>query len=302
MMNAPSPPAPLSPPEFERFRDYFYEKSGIYFGESKLAFVEKRVHVRMQAQGSVSFRDYFSRVRQPSSGRELQALLNLLTINETYFFREDYQLACMVNSVLPEILRLKESGEAIRIWSIPCSTGEEPYSIALSLLERWPPINEVDVEIVASDVDTVVLESCRSGIYNQRSVQFVPKGILRQYFTRVGDDRYQISEDIRDAIEFRRTNLVNPDDTRCFRGFDMVFCRNLLIYFDDASRRLAVDVIYDALAPGGFIFLGHSESMSRISSLFVVRKFPDCIIYQKPLGRRDHGRRGGSEESTGFAR
>jgi len=222
-------------------------------------------------------------MRFQASVEELQELINIMTVNETYFFREKYQFDCMVEDLLDEIWRHKCEGEEIRIWSIPSSTGEEPYSIAIYLLEYWPLIDKVDVEIVSSDIDSKVLERCRQGIYGKRSVQHLSKSLLKKYFTPLANGSYQICQDLRESVRFTQVNLSDASQARAYRGFDLIFCRNLLIYFDDASRRQAAEVFYDALNPGGFIFLGHSESMSRISSLFKVRKFPKAMAYQRPM-------------------
>jgi chemotaxis protein methyltransferase CheR len=201
-------------------------------------------------------------------------------VNETYFLREEYQFRCMVDSMLPAIIRNRTSRNPIRIWCIPSSTGEEPYSIAMYLLELWPKIDEWDVEIISSDIDTRVLRQARAGRYSARSVQHVPPLWMEKYFTPCRDE-YQICDELRQAIEFTRVNLAEPSETLPYRNFDLIFCRNLLIYFDDVSRKSAVETFYEALNPGGYVCLGHSESMSRISSLFKVCKFPEAIVYQK---------------------
>lgn len=275
----------LSEEDFRKFREYFYRKTGIQFEESKRYFVDKRLIERIEATDSANFRSYFMLLRFDQSGDELQALVNLMTVNETYFFREDYQFSCMVRSILPDLVRRKRKGEPIRIWSVPSSSGEEAYTIAMHLLESWSGIDEWDVEIISSDIDTNMLTQARQGLYSRRSVQHVPRAWLEKYFREVGD-RYQICDDLRQAVEFTRVNLMNPADVRAYREFDLIFCRNLLIYFDDLSRRQAAETFFDALHPGGFVCLGHSESMSRISSLFRVRKFPETIVYQKPLEDR----------------
>jgi len=269
--------------EFERFRDFFYRKTGICFEDSKRYFVDKRLIERIRRTGHDSFRGYFTFMRFQASGEEVQELINVMTVNETYFFREEYQFECMVEDVLDKLIKHKGSGSDIRIWSIPSSTGEEPYSIALYLLEHWPAIEEVDIEIVSSDIDSKVLERCRKGVYKKRSIQHLPKLILNRYFKSLTGGDFQINQELRDSIRFTQVNLNESAQTRQYRDFDLIFCRNLLIYFDDASRRQAAEVFYDALNPGGFIFLGHSESMSRISSLFKVRKFPKAMAYQKPV-------------------
>jgi chemotaxis protein methyltransferase CheR len=237
----------------------------------------------MEATGSDSFRQYFIGLRFEADGQEMQALVNAMTVNETYFFREQYQFECLVNSLLDEVATRKKPGQRIRIWSIPSSTGEEPYSIAIYLLERWSRINDFDVEIMSSDIDTQVLSMAQRGVYSQRSIANLPKAYLNKYFTQNKEDDWVISRDLVDAVEFSRVNLSELNDTRRFRDVDIIFCRNLLIYFDDLSRRLAAEAMFDALRPGGFVCLGHSESMSRISSLFAVRRFPDAMVYQKPL-------------------
>jgi chemotaxis protein methyltransferase CheR len=275
----------ISDEDFQKFREFFYRKTGILFEDSKRYFVDKRLVERIKATGHSNFRSYFTFMRFQASGEELQALTNAMTVNETYFFREEYQFKCLVNSMLPEIVQRKRPGQTIRIWSIPSSTGEEPYSIALYLTEYWPDIAHWDVELISSDIDTNVLQKAREGRYSARSVQHLPAKLLQKHFRRLPDGDYQISDDFRQAVEFTRVNLNDPADTRPYRGFDVIFCRNLLIYFDDLSRRRAAEVFFDALNPGGFICLGHSESMSRITSVFKVRKFPDAIVYQKPEAR-----------------
>jgi len=275
----------ISDDDFEKFREYFYRKTGICFEPTKRYFVDKRLAERVEATASGTFRSYFATLRFQASGEELQALTNLMTVNETYFLREEYQFQCLVDSILPEIVDRKTDQSPIRIWCIPSSSGEEPYSIALYLTERWAGIKEWDVEIISSDIDTSILQKARAGRYSARSVQHVPAAWLKKYFSRV-DSEYQLCDDLRQAVEFTRVNLSEPADTRPYRNFDVIFCRNLLIYYDDVSRKAAAETFFDALKPGGYICLGHSESMSRISSLYKVRKFPAAIVYQKSTEAR----------------
>lgn len=275
----------ISQEDFHKFREFFYRKTGIQFEETKRYFVDKRLVDRIEATGNDSFRSYFMMLRFEASGEELQTLTNLMTVNETYFFREEYQFKCLVDSMLPELIRRKPAGAPLRIWSIPSSSGEEAYSIALYLTEYWPQIAQWDVELISSDIDTDIVRKARQGRYTPRSVQHLPAKLLERHFRRLPDGDWQISDDLRQSVEFTRVNLMEPADTRPYRGFDVIFCRNLLIYFDDLSRLKAAEVFFDALNPGGFVCLGHSESMSRISSLFRVRRFPEAIVYQKPEGQ-----------------
>lgn len=278
-------PTAISDEDFQKFREFFYRKTGMLFEDGKRYFVDKRLLERMAATASESFRAYFTMLRFQTSGAELQALINAMTVNETYFFREEYQFRCLVDSILREIVARRSSSRPIRIWSVPSSSGEEPYGIAIYLLEHWPLIEQWDIEIISSDIDTRILEQARKGLYADRAVQHLPGPLLKKYFRREGG-HYQISQTLREAVEFTRVNVHDAADMRSHRQFDVIFCRNLLIYFDDLSRKKTAESFFDALNPGGFICLGHSESMSRISSLFQIRRFPEAIVYQKPLEAR----------------
>lgn len=272
----------ISEEDFSKFKEFFYRKTGMQFENSKRYFVDKRLIERIEATGMGSFRSYFVMLRFETTGEELQKLVNLMTVNETYFFREEYQFKCLVNSILPEITRRKTDNSPIRIWSVPSSSGEEAYSIAIYLLEHWDGIERWDVEIISSDIDTEIIAQARKGYYSPRSVQNLPDRFLHKYFA-YKNGGYQICRDLQQAIEFTRVNIMEPLEVRSYRNMDVIFCRNLLIYFDDVSRRYAAEMFFDAMKAGGFVCLGHSESMSRISSLFRVRKFPEAIVYQKPL-------------------
>jgi chemotaxis protein methyltransferase CheR len=276
-------PTDISLDDFQKFQEYFYRKTGMRFEESKRYFVDKRLVERMKATESTCFRSYFTMLRFETAGTEMQHLINLMTVNETYFFREEYQFEALVNSIMPEIVARKKHGGPIRIWILPSSSGEEAYSVAMCLLERWPGIRDWDVEIISSDIDTNILALAERGQYSPRSVQHVPEAYMRKYFRKC-EQGFQIDDSLRDAVEFTRVNLQDAGDVRPYRNFDVIFCRNLLIYFDDQSRKQAAETFFDALRPGGFILLGHSESMSRMSALFKIRKFPEAIVYQRPGG------------------
>jgi len=273
----------ISQDDFQKFQEYFYRKTGIRFEDSKRYFVDKRLLERIAATASNDFRNYFAMLRFEASGAEMQQLINLMTVNETYFFREEYQFECLVESILPEIVARKQHDGPIRIWTIPSSSGEEAYTIAMCLLERWSGIDRWDVEILSSDIDTNILVQARAGLYSARSVQHVPENYLAKYFRRTAKG-FQLDDTLRNAVEFSRVNLQDATEVRPYRNFDVIFCRNLLIYFDDQSRKQAAETFFDALRPGGFMLLGHSESMSRMSALFQVRKFPEAIVYQRPGG------------------
>ena len=258
------------------------------FTEAKRYYVERRVSERMSATGSGSFASYFARLRTDAQN-EIEQFVNAFTVNETYFYREDHQLKCLTTDLLTERLHSKKKGEAIRIWSAPCSTGEEPYSLAMWLLENWPLVDEYEIEIIGSDIDTAVLESAREGIFGKRALMRLSPDLIAKYFAAMRDEKWKILDDLRGSVQFTPVNIVEPNDTRRHGQFDVIFCRNVLIYFDDASRRMAAENLYENLLPGGFICLGHTESMSRISPLFEVRRFADAIVYQRPAGGPRNG-------------
>jgi chemotaxis protein methyltransferase CheR len=276
-------PAAISEEEFRRLCDFLYRRTGMSFNEAKRYYVERRLAERMAGTGATSFPSYFARLRSDVDG-EVEHFVNAFTVNETYFYREDHQLRCLTTDLLPERVRMKGPSGAIRIWSVPCSTGEEPYSIAIWLLENWPLVDRYEIEIVGSDIDTGVLGKAREGVFGKRALMRLSPELVAKYFTQDGPDAWKILDDLRGSVRFTQVNIVEPGETRPNGRFDVVFCRNVLIYFDDVSRRIAAENLYENLEPGGFICLGHTESMSRITPLFEVQRFDDAIVYRRPPG------------------
>jgi chemotaxis protein methyltransferase CheR len=282
--------------QFDQLQALVYRRTGIRFGPTKRYFVDKRIRALMTEYGTADFDTYFDALRR-GHAEVVQDLVNALTVNETYFLREDYQFDCLVRSVLPQVLadraRLGLDAGPIRILSLPAATGEEPYSIAIRLLEDWPPIHRVDVTLTGADIDTRVLARARDGRFGERSVGRIPDVLLRRYFERVDagpGQAFRVGPDLRGVISFVRANVCDASTMGGLGGQDVIFCRNLLIYFDAVSARLATDNLFDALRPGGFLFLGHSESMSRISPIFTPRRYPEALVYQKPeTGRPPRG-------------
>jgi chemotaxis protein methyltransferase CheR len=271
----------LTQDEFRRLCEFLYRRTGMIFTEAKRYYVERRVFERMTATGSSAFETYFARLRADLQG-EIEQFVNAFTINETYFYREEHQLACLTSELLADRLKSKARGQPIRIWSVPCSTGEEPYSIAIWLLENWPHVDEHDIEIVGSDIDTAAIELARAGSYGRRALTRLPPRVVEKYFAPNGGGEWQILNDLRASVRFTQVNIVERAETKPHGQFDVIFCRNVLIYFDDLSRRTAAENLFENLYPGGFICLGHTESMSRISPLFEVARFADAIVYQRP--------------------
>jgi chemotaxis protein methyltransferase CheR len=276
-------PDEITEPQLRQLCAFLYRETGLTYNESKRYYIERRLTDRMQIIGLPKFGDYFQHLRTRATG-ELENFINAVTVNETYFYREDYQLQCLTRHLLPQRLAAKRAAPGIRIWSMPCATGEEPFSIAIWLLENWPEVDEHEIEIIGSDIDTKVLEAARAGIYGKRALMRLDAALVERYFEPVGAEDWRIIEDLRGSVQFSPANAVEPADIGRFGRFDVIFCRNMLIYFDDASRRRAAENIYEALLPGGYLCLGHAESMSRISGLFEICRYDDIIVYRRPLG------------------
>lgn len=274
----------LTADEIRRLGAFLRHRTGMIFGETKRYYIERRIADRMAATGMRTFNAYLAHVE--ADQREVEQLINIFTVNETYFYREEHQLRCLSRSLLPGIVQSRNPGDLVRIWSVPCSTGEEPYSIAIWLLENWPLVDAYHIEIVGSDIDTQVLLDAQAGDYGDRALLRLPPGVVERYFEPPHDGQRRLIQDLRESVKFTSANLVDPASVAAQGYFDVIFCRNVLIYFDDSSRLLAVDNLYESLHPGGYICLGHTESMSRISKRFDLRRFEDAIVYQRP--GRDH--------------
>jgi len=266
--------------ELKTLTDLLYLWTGMTFGESKRYYIERRLADRLKRSGIADTRLYLARLGVDAAER--QALINAFTINETYFFRESHQLRALSAQILPEIVRTKRPGDLVRILSLPCSTGDEAYSIAIWLLEHWPLVDAYNVEIIGSDIDTAAVEAAREGRYAARALAKLPDELVERYFEREHRHQRKIIDDLRESVHFTTANLMDPAAATAQGRFDVILCRNLLIYFDDASRKIAADALYDRLHTGGFLLLGHSESMSRITDRFDFVRLDDAIVYRRP--------------------
>lgn len=274
--------------EFTELRKLIYAKSGIYLGDEKVYFLRRRVEKRMEELGIEDPQEYVDYLRFfDRQGRELHKLVEEVTVNETYFFREFPQLQAFAEHCLPEVLERKRKGlftSRLRILSAGCSTGEEPYTLAIILREMVDDLESFSPRIVAVDIDGRVLEKALKGVYEARSVKDVPKVYLERYFEKVESDKWRVMNSVRELVSFEQVNLADYDGVLRFgmSSFDFIFCRNVLIYFSEEVRRRVVESFYTLLQPGGYIFLGHSESLSRISTAFTLRRRGGYLVYQKP--------------------
>jgi chemotaxis protein methyltransferase CheR len=270
--------------DLSRVCDFVYRRTGLVYGDNKRYYAERRVTQRMQATGAADFATYYARLGFDAD--EAEALVNAFTINETYFYREKHQLMTLSSAMLPIVTTGKVPGASIRIWSMPCATGEEPYSIAIWLLENWPLVDAYNIEIIGSDIDTDVLDAARAGLYGARALARLPDDVKARYFEPAGPERWKLIQDLRESVRFTPANLVDSSSLAAQGAFDIIFCRNLLIYFDTASRDLALENLYRALVPGGFMFLGHTESLAKVSERFILARFKEGVAYRKPVDAR----------------
>jgi chemotaxis protein methyltransferase CheR len=273
----------LTSEQFSRISQQIYLKLGLHFEEKKAYFLQKRIEKRMEVLGYANPQEYlFQLCYADPLGEEMQALANLITTNETYMFREYEQLEAFANCCLPEVLSAKQSrGEqTLRIWSAGCSSGEEAYTLAIIVQEVFPQSQYWDCEIVATDIDERMLALAAEARYAWRSVRDVPPEYLSKYFSEECH-QYVVRPKTVEMVKLRHLNLHDRGAMRAMRNFDFVFCRNVLIYFDDASRKAVVEHFYNSVNRGGYVFLGHSESIGRISSAFKLKRTEGHLVYCK---------------------
>ena len=272
----------LTTEQFSKLSKLIYRKMGLQFDEKKIYFLNKRVERRMTYLHLKDADEYLFQLGYcDAGGEEMQALANLVTTNETYMFREFEQLSGFADVCLPELIAARQQTEEkrIRIWCAGCSSGEEAYTLAIIVREVFPDSKNWDIEITATDIDENMLKLARNATYGERSVKFVPDAYRKHLLPTVTG--YRIDPDTASLVSVHKLNLNDHQQMKAMRGYDFVFCRNVLIYFDDASRRNVVNGFYDALNPKGYIFLGHSESVGRITSAFRLKKAEGHLLYQK---------------------
>lgn len=265
----------LNDSTFRQIRDFIYERSGIYITDSKKYLIENRLSKRIEDRRLKSFEDYLTLLK--NDHEELTRLYDAITTNETYFFRENQQIEVLVNNLIPRITEAKGSRD-IRIWSAACSTGEEPYAIAIMLLENIPGLR---FEIFASDISESVLSSAKKGVYTSYSVRNVPSVLLNKYFRRNGQMLYELDHSLKKFVNFTNINLIDDRKMRSVKGMDVIFCRNVLIYFDDRAKQKVVSLLYDSLRQGGYLFVGTSESLHNVTRAFRPLIFEKVVVYQK---------------------
>ncbi len=289
----------IRPDEFRLLRDAFNEYAGLNFDEDSAYFFERRLGERLDALQLTSFDEYYKYLRFNLRGQaELEEAVELLTTKETYFFRQEYQLRAFRDELLPRLWEANRAQRRIAVWSAGCSTGEEVYSIAI-LIRQSGLFDGWDVRVIGSDLSRRSVARARSGIYRGASFRVTDAAQRAAYFTEVpsserGTPTYQVNEEVRRVCHFGQLNLLDAGAAPIVGRVDAVFCRNVLIYFDVQSRRRVIDMLYDRLFPGGYLMLGHSESLLNVSTAFELVHLTEDLVYRRPVSveRRDaSGRR-----------
>ena len=273
----------ISDSEFEQLREFIYNICGMYFHTSKKYFLENRFSRRMTATGVKAFQDYFALLKSSQSSEELTLLLNEITTNETYFFRNISQLTAVENELLPELVEIKSKMglRKLRVWSAASSSGEEAYTMAMILLEkRSTLLKEWTIEIVGTDINETVIAQANEGIYNAYSVRNIPD-TYRQKYIREDSGMHILSPEVKELVTFSKLNLYEDAKMVSMESFDLIFCANVLIYFDAASKSKVVRHFYNNLQSHGYFFVGQSESLHGVSDKFKTVHFPGCFGYQK---------------------
>jgi chemotaxis protein methyltransferase CheR len=269
----------LTGEEFRLFRNLIYKESGIYLRESRQHFLENRLIKRMKDIGVSSPYWYYKMLTEKT--RELITLLDILTVNETSFFRNRPQFKLLKSIIIPEIMlnRKDKTSPSLRIWSAGCSTGEEPYSIAMIVSDLIPNYLQWDIKIFASDLSLNALDTANSGTYNKDKVlATVDDYYLSKYFTQ-NSDYCKVKDSVKDCVVFDYHNMKHDNG---LRDLDIIFCRNVMIYFDADEQKRVVNRFYNALRPGGYLFIGHAESLQGWKTSFEFIYNDKGTAYRKP--------------------
>ncbi|HET7838937.1 MAG TPA: protein-glutamate O-methyltransferase CheR [Rectinemataceae bacterium] len=264
----------LSDADFDLYRKIIYDESGITFSATNRSILESRLKERLREKKIDSLREYYSLIVKDHE--EFKTLLDSVTTNLTRFFRNQAHFDAVEKHVVPELLKIRGSGERkLRFWSAGCSTGEEPYTIAMLLREILPPA--WTFEVIASDISLKCLMVGKEGFYADARIAGVPDNYLTKYFDKKPGG-YQIKDELRKLVRFDYHNLKNDSG---LRGLDVIFCSNVLIYFDEAAQKSTIERFWEAMAPKSFLFIGHSESLFGMNTKFEFVKTDWATLYRK---------------------
>ena len=274
-------PAPkLTAETYKQLGDLIYEMTGIHFQDNKTYLLESRLLPRLKACRCQTFESYLNYLRFDAyRDREVTELYTVITTNETYFFRDEAQLESFMKVMIPEVMKMNAATKQIRIWSAACSTGDEPYTLAL-LLRDYPPLNGWSIDILATDISENVLNIARAATYSSHSLRKVPPAMIAKYFTGKKEQQTLVPQ-VKDMVRFMNVNLYDRPRLKLVRGIDIVFCRNCLIYFDDKAKAQIVSDLRDALRPKGFLMIGFSETLHDKTGHFRAIHAGRSVIHEK---------------------
>jgi chemotaxis protein methyltransferase CheR len=278
---------PLPDDVFRLLRDFIHGYCGIFFDDASKFLLERRLSRRLEQHHLKTFGEYYHFLRYDRKREEeLTILVDNLTTNETYFFRESPQLRAFSEEILPELRERLADRKALRIWSAGCSTGEEPYTIAMLLFESGEWWRNWQVEILGSDINQRVLHTARKGVYKTSAHRVTTPDMLAKYFIEEDKGNYRIVDKVKELVSFSSLNLLDPLKANLISNMDIIFCRNVIIYFDKEAKKKVIESFSNKLREGGYLLLGHSESLINISNAFVLRTLKNDMVYQKPLRTR----------------
>ena len=283
----------LTEEDFEKFRKLINQTSGIFFDRGKRDLLRLGLSDRAEAVGAESLTEYYSFLTgRPDREIELRRLLDHLSVQETQFFRNLPQFDALRKYVIPEIVRRKTgSFRSLRFWSAGCSTGEEPYSLAMSVLDVLPDPASWNIQILGTDLSETAIDIAERGWYPERKLAGMDRNHRERYF-RPHDGGYKVIEPVKRLVHFARHNMVtDPLPISIFGTCDIVFCRNVIIYFTHETAKYVIEHFFDILNPGSYLFLGHSETLWKMSAKYSLVEIGDAFIYKKSLPRSIEGRR-----------
>ena len=268
---------------FRLIRDFISDTCGLYFDDNMHYKLEDRLNRRLKIHHMKDFREYYRFLRYSEERNdELREIMDILTVNETYFFREQEQLAAFSKEILPELKERNKDKKKINIWSAGCSTGEEPYTIAMLIIEDGG-FNGWKINILGTDISERVLKAAREGVYKKNSFRTTNLYFINAYFQKQLNEDQKISDKVKRLVTFSHLNLFDILKIKLIGEIDVIFCRNVLIYFNRDARENVIENFHETLVEGGYLLLGHAESLINISTAFRLQHLKNDIVYQKPV-------------------
>jgi len=272
---------PLDDNTYRQLTDLIYDCSGLRFDPSAKFMISRRLEPRLRSLQLDSFEKYYFYLRyDPNREVEMDVIFDLITTHETYFFREERQLLAFTNEIIPQLMEARKQFRTIRIWCAGCSSGEEPYTVAilcrqLSELQNW------NVEIFASDISQKMIHSARRGIYGENAFRSTKDLAKCTYFDKTEENQYRIHDEIKQMVTFMKLNLLDDRRVGVFGEMDVIFCRNVIIYFDLEAKKKIIENFFHKLRQGGYLLLGHSESLLSLNTSFKLRHLKNDMVYQR---------------------